>query len=195
MNALIETAKTSVGVKNGANAARFEMSMLIEDYLIKKEQEARIIEILKTLCIQVPNSEKLLSIKGIGILTVASFFGEVGDIRRFESPKQIQKLAGLAIANDDSGKHRGKAGISKRGRKLLRYTLFQAVISLLMHSPEFRYLHHYYTTRSNNPLKGKQSKIALCCKLIRVFYAILTKGVEYDSEKLLYDIVRPELAA
>ena len=77
----------------------------------------------------------MLSIKGIGILTVASFFGEVGDIRRFESPKQIQKLAGLAIANDDSGKHRGKAGISKRGRKLLRYTLFQAVISLLMHSP------------------------------------------------------------
>ena len=50
------------------------MSMLIEDYLIKKEQEARIIEILKTLCIQVPNSEKLLSIKGIGILTVASFY-------------------------------------------------------------------------------------------------------------------------
>ena len=35
-------------------------------------------------------------------MTVASFFGEVGDIRRFESPKQIQKLAGLAIANDDS---------------------------------------------------------------------------------------------
>ena len=194
-NVLIETAKTSVGVKNGTNAARLEMSMLIEDYLIKKEQEARIIEILETLCIQVPNSEKLLSIKGIGILTVASFFGEVGDIRRFNSPKQIQKLAGLAIANNESGKHRGKAGISKRGRKLLRCILFQAITSLVLHSPEFRYLHHYYTTRVNNPLKGKQSKVALCCKLIRVFYAILTKGVEYDSEKLMSDIVRPELAA
>ena len=194
-NVLIETAKTSVGVKNGTNAARFEMSMLIEDYLIKKEQEARSIEILETLCIQVPNSEKLLSIKGIGILTVASFFGEVGDIRRFNSPKQIQKLAGLAIANNESGKHRGKAGISKRGRKLLRCILFQAITSLVLHSPEFRYLHHYYTTRVNNPLKGKQSKVALCCKLIRVFYAILTKGVEYDSEKLMSDIIRPELAA
>ena len=194
-NALVETARTSVGVKNGTNAARFEMSMLIEDYLIKKEQEARIIEVLETLCIQVPNSEKLLSIKGIGILTVASFFGEVGDIRRFNSPKQIQKLAGLAIANNESGKHRGKAGISKRGRKLLRCILFQAVTSLVLHSPEFRHLHRYYTTRSNNPLKGKQSKVALCCKLIRVFYAILTKGVEYDSEKLMSDIVRPELSA
>lgn len=194
-NALVETAKTSVGVKQGANAARLEISMLITDYLIKKEQEARIIEILETLCIQIPNSEKLLSIKGIGILTVASFFAEVGDIRRFKSPKQIQKLAGMAITENSSGKYKGKSGISKRGRKLLRYTLFQAVISLIMHSPEFRYLHHYYTTRANNPLKGKQSKVALCCKLIRVFYAILTKGVEYDSQKLLSDIVRPESAA
>lgn len=194
-NLLVETAKTSVGIKQGANAAQLELSMLMEDYLTKKEQETKIVEMLETLCIQVPSSEKLLSIKGIGILTVASFFAEVGDIRRFESPKQIQKLAGLAITENSSGKHKGKSGISKRGRKLLRYALFQAVKSLILHTREFRYLHHYYTTRVNNPLKGKQSKVALCCKLIRVFYAILTKGVEYDSEKLLTDIVRPELAA
>ena len=40
-NALIETAKTSVGVKNGTNAARFEMSMLIEDYLRTQGQIAK----------------------------------------------------------------------------------------------------------------------------------------------------------
>ena len=194
-NLLMETAKTSVGVKHGANAARLEMTMLIEDFLKKKEQETRIIEILETLCIQVPNSKKLLDIKGIGILTVASFFGEVGDIRRFQSPKQIQKLAGMAITENSSGKYKGRSSISKRGRKRLRYTLFQAIMSLIIHSPEFRQLHHYYTTRVSNPLKGKQSKIALCCKLIRVFYAILTKGVEYNSKKLLSDIVRPTLAA
>lgn len=194
-NLLVETAKTSVGIKHGSNTARLELSMLIEDYLIKKEQETKIVEILETLCIQVPNSEKLLRIKGIGVLTVASFFAEVGDIRRFESPKQIQKLAGLAITENSSGKYKGKSSISKRGRKLLRYILFQAVKSLILHASEFRYLHHYYTTRVNNPLKGKQSKVALCCKLIRVFYALLTKGVEYDGEKLLTDIVRPEIAA
>ena len=47
-NALIETAKTSVGVKNGANAARFEMSMLIEDYLLKRNRKQGLAEILKT---------------------------------------------------------------------------------------------------------------------------------------------------
>lgn len=190
---LVETAEKSVGVKHGTNAARCEISMLIEDFLKKKEQEQSVIEILETLCIQVPNAEKLLNIKGVGILTVASFLGEVGDIRRFESPKQIQKLAGLAITENSSGKQKGQSCISRRGRKLLRYTLFQAVMSMIMHLPEFRELHQYYTTRPNNPLKGKQSKVALCCKVIRVFFVILTKGVEYDSDKLMKDIVRPEL--
>ena len=37
-NLLVETAKSSVGVKHGASAARCEISMLIEDYLRKKEQ-------------------------------------------------------------------------------------------------------------------------------------------------------------
>lgn len=192
---LVEAASNSIGVKQGAAAARFEILMLIEDYLRKKEQEQRVIEILETLCIQVPNAEKLLNIKGVGILTVASFFGEVGDVRRFESPKQIQKLAGLAITENSSGKYKGRSCISRRGRKQLRYTLFQAVMSMIMHLPEFKELHRYYTTRDKNPLKGKQSKVALCCKVIRIFYALLKKGVEYDSQKLMKDIVRPELMA
>ena len=38
-----------------------------------------------------------------------------------------------------------------------------------------------------------QSVIAVACKLIRIFYTILTKGVDYDSQKMLNDIVRPEI--
>ena len=37
-----------------------------------------------------------------------------------------------------------------------------------------------------------QSVIAVACKVLRVFYAILTKGVDYDGEKMLGDIRRPE---
>ena len=49
--------------------------------------------------------------------------------------------------------------------------------------------------RANNPLKKKQSVIAISCKLIRVFYAILANGVTYDSQKLLSDIHRqPQVA-
>ena len=64
--------------------------------------------------------EKLLAIKGVGIITIAGFIAEVGDIRRFDSPKQIQKYAGLELVENSSGKHKGRSRISKRGRRKLR---------------------------------------------------------------------------
>ena len=51
-------------------------------------------------------------------------------------------------------------------------------------------MHKYYTTRKENPLKKKRSLIALCGKLIRVAYALITKDVEYNSDKMMEDIKR-----
>ena len=53
----------------------------------------------------------------------------------------------------------------------------------------------YYQTRDKNPLKKMQSVVVIACKVLRVFYAILTKGVEYDGEKMLRDIRRPGMSA
>ena len=96
-----------------------------------------------------------------------------------------------AIKENSSGKYKGQTGISKRGRKRLRTVLFQATMPLVSRNEEFKEIHKYYTTRSINPLKKKQSLITISCKLIRVFYAILTKGIGYDAQKMMRDIKRP----
>ena len=44
-----------------------------------------------------------------------------------------------------------------------------------------------------NPLKKMQSLMVIACKVIRVFYAILTKGVVYNPAKMLEDIKRPSV--
>ena len=85
--------------------------------------------------------------------------------------------------------------ISYRGRKRLRYVLFEAALSLVARNPEFRKIYEYYRTRENHPLKKMQSLVAVACKVIRVFYVMLTKGVDYDPEKMMRDIRRPELQA
>lgn len=151
-------------------------------------------EQMESTCKKVPGSEQMLAIKGIGLITVAGFLAEIGDIGRFESPKQIQKLAGLSLRENSSGKHKGQTTISKRGRSRLRAILFNAMIPMISINPEFKELHRYYTTRKENPLKKKQSVVALSCKLIRIFYAILVKGIEYDGEKMLSDIHRNQAA-
>ena len=124
--------------------------------------------------------------------TVSGFIAEVGEISRFTNAKQLQKLAGLAIVENSSGKYKGKSRISKRGRKRLRYLLFEAALSLTATNPEFREIHRYYTSRKENPLKKIQSLMVLSNKLIRVFYTMLRSGADYDPEKLLSDIRRPE---
>ena len=58
----------------------------------------------------------------------------------------------------------------------------------MSHADEFKQLHEYYTTRSNNPLKKMQSLVVIACKILRVIYTILKTGTTYDSQKLLKDI-------
>lgn len=189
---LYETARRSIGHDQGMSAAKLEMALLLEDYEAKAKQLAFVMAALESTVQEIPEAEKLLAIKGIGIISVAGFLAEVGDLRRFESPKQIQKLAGLSLRENSSGKHKGQTTISRRGRDKLRQVLFNAVIPLLAKNEEFRSLHQYFTTRTVNPLKKKQSAVALCGKLIRVFYAIMVHGVEYDGKKMLSDIRRNE---
>ena len=110
---------------------------------------------------------------------------------RFDDAKEIQKLGGMSLVACSSGKHRGETRISHRGRKRLRYWLFQAARSAVAHTEEFKQLHKYYTTRDENPLKGMQSLMAVAGKILRVIYAIMNTGRPYDKDKLLADIRRP----
>ena len=64
------------------------------------------------------------------------------------------------------------------------------MIPLLAGNKEFRAVYDYYVTRVKNPLKRRQAMVAVSCKLIRVFYAVLTKGVDYDRFKMMSDIRR-----
>ena len=190
---LIEAAQESVGLQGG-EAARFRIWVLISDYRRKQEQLERVDEILQKKVMLVPNVEKLLAIKGVGFSSVAGFIAEVGDIGRFTDPKQIQKLAGLEITKLSSGKRKGKPGISKRGRRRLRRVMYETARALMIWDPAFGDLFLYYRNRMCHPLGSMQAKIAVECKAIRVFYAILKHGCDYDPKKLQKDIIRPATA-
>ncbi|ADD03128.1 transposase IS116/IS110/IS902 family protein [Thermoanaerobacter italicus Ab9] len=190
---LLDAAKKSIGKNQGIKMAEYELKSILEQYELFTKQLEEVGKEIEELVMQVPGVSEMLKIKGIGINTVAGFISEVGDIERYEHPKQIQKLAGLNLVENSSGKHKGETVISKRGRRRLRSILFKAIMPIVAKNKEFQELHKYYTTRAQNPLKKKQSLIALCCKIIRIFYVILRKGVKYDPVKMLKDIKRPTL--
>ena len=185
---LVKAASRSVGRTSGKVASEASLQNLLAEYDLYCQQYDKQEQLMQELLMQVPNADKLLDIKGVGLITAATFVGEVGDISRFQDPRQIQKLAGLNLVENSSGKHKGKTTISRRGRRRLRHSLFFSMIAMLGKNQEFRLLHQRNLMRENNPLNKMQSIIALCGKLIRVFFAILTKGVDYSPEKMLGDM-------
>ena len=186
--ALVKAASRSVGRTSGKVASEASLQNLLAEYDLYCQQYDKLEQLMQELLMQVPNADKLLDIKGVGLTTATTFVSEVGDISRFQDPRQIQKLAGLNLVENSSGKHKGKTTISRRGRKRLRHSLFFSMIAMLGKNQEFRLLHQRNLMRENNPLNKMQSIIALCGKLIRVFFAILTKGVDYSPEKMLRDM-------
>lgn len=163
-----------------------------------KWDPAKLAEIENSLqrkCREIPYAENILEIKGIGETILSGIMAEMGDISRFDDAKEIQKLSGLGHVACSSGKHKGETRISHRGRKRLRYWLFQAAKSVVSHSEEFKMLHIYYTTRQSNPLKKMQSLIVIACKILRIIFTILKTGRKYDPVRMQKDIKHPDLPA
>lgn len=191
---LVAAAEHSIGL-DGDYAVRLDLWQLFEEYDLVTSQLAKVTDAIEDLLAEIPEAGRIMEIKGVGVVVAAGLLAEIGDFKRFSSPKQIQKLAGLAIVENSSGKRKGRSGISRRGRKRLRKVLFLAAIALVGHNDEFRQLHQYYTTRKDNPLKKMQSLMAVAAKLIRVVFGIIRTGKCYDPAKMLCDIRRVEHAA
>jgi transposase len=185
---LLDAARQSIGIKEGRSLARLKLQTLLAQYSLIKEQLEMVWGEIEEILKQIPGVDEMISIKGVAKITVAGFFAEIGDLQNYESPEQIIKLAGLNLKLATSGKWKGKTIITKRGRPKLRSLLFKVVLPLIAQNHAFKALHQYFTTRNVNPLKKKQSMIALCCKLIRVLFTVGKKRIAFSPEKMLKDI-------
>ncbi|MGV2941861.1 IS110 family transposase [Mesobacillus sp. LC4] len=185
---LKRAATESIGLRQGAAMAKLELTTLLDKYDLIQMKFEELDSKIDNLIEHIPGVQQMLAIKGVGRDTVAGFFAEVGDLQDYSHPRQIIKLAGLSLKENTSGKHKGQTKITKRGRKKLRALLFRVCMIMVAKNQAFKALHTYYTQRPDNPLKKMQSLIALCNKLIRIFFAIGKKQFEFSEERMLKDI-------
>ena len=117
---LVDAAKESIGVDYGEEAARLKLRLLLEELELLEKQTKELEEQMEAALQKTDYAEFLLSIKGIGIVTLAACLGELGDPTRFDNPRQMSRMAGYNLVEDSSGKNKAGPKISKRGRKNLR---------------------------------------------------------------------------
>lgn len=152
--------------------------------------EAEMAEALKKTEI----SEYLLSITGMGVVSLATCLGELGDPLRFEDARQMSRLAGYNLIEDSSGKTRVTC-ISKRGRKNLRSVLYQISLTMVATNKEMRQLYDYLKTRENNPLKKMQALVVISKKVLTLIFTLSKKKSYYEPELVFGSYRKSQLQA
>jgi len=185
---LVEVAQSSIGLTEGLVMARIEIATLLSQYQLMQAQLDELTAQLIELAKQMTDYAYLASVPGIGDVTIVELLSEVGSLTQYEHPRQLIKLAGLTLRENSSGQHKGQKRISKRGRRRLRALLFRVMMPLIRHNEAFKKLHEYYTTRTVNPLRKKQSMVVLCGKLLKILHALCKKKVQFDEQQMMKDL-------
>lgn len=192
---LVETARGSIGVDYGEYAARFKIQQMMEELelLIRQleEVEREMAETLKKTEV----SEYLLSIQGMGVVSLATCLGELGDPLRFEDARQMNRMAGYNLIEDSSGTNRSGTCISKRGRKNLRCVLYQIAVTMVATNKEMRRLYDYLKTREKNPLKKMQALVVISKKVLTLIFTLSKKKEYYDPELVFGEYRKSQLQA
>jgi transposase len=166
---LFESAQASVGINEGQESIVEEIGHLVDK--IKRENDFidRVECQMRVHLEQIPYSRYLLSLPGVGLITVAGLIGEVGDFRQYRTVAEITKLAGLDLFEVSSGKHKGRRRISKRGRPLMRKLLYFAAINAVKSTGT---MHQPYTQMLARGMPKIKALVAISRKLLRVMYAL-----------------------
>ena len=123
----------------------------------------------------------LKTIPGVATKLASRFIGEIGNIDRFPSEKQLAVYCGVACVDNNSGKVT-KARAVYKANKICKQTLINMAGCSIRFSPQCK---AYYLKKRT---EGKSHNHALRClarQLIRVIYKMLTEDREYIIRKEL----------
>lgn len=118
---------------------RFELEahrLVFNDYLAEIEHlndrvrdlETRLAD-LATRCERAQMVHALQAVRGVKVLTAVSLVAELGDLRRFPTPKKLMSYLGLVPSEHSSGSRVQRGGITKTGNAHIRRLLVEAAWS------------------------------------------------------------------
>ncbi len=113
----------------------------------------------------------LLQLPGIGILTAMTILSAIGEIGRFPSSKHLVGYAGLGARVHFSGNTNKTGGITKQGRRELRYAMIEAAWNAIKYSPFWKQRYEQLARRMDE----QKAATAIARKLLVVIWNLLTR--------------------
>jgi transposase len=126
---------------------------------------------MTTLCAAFPQTEVLTSIHGIGLFSALLIVGEIGEVDRFRTAKQVGAYAGLTSRVHQSGDHCYRGPISRQGSPWLRWVLVEAAMKVTREDAALR---NFYT-RVRKRSSAKIARVACARKLAEICWKRLRR--------------------
>ncbi|HVI05385.1 MAG TPA: IS110 family transposase [Sphingomicrobium sp.] len=119
-----------------------EYTRAIEDAGIRLERLTKQIAEVVPMWSMAPVVLAYQAMRGVAFVTAVTFVAEIGDIRRFENPRQLMAYLGLVPSESSTGERVKRAGITKAGNARARRVLvggawtyrFPARVSTTIHT-------------------------------------------------------------
>jgi len=123
----------------------------------------------------------LKTIPGVATKLASRFIGEIGDINRFPSEKQLAVYCGIACVDNNSGKIT-KARVVYKANKICKQTLITMAGCSIRFSLQCK---DYYLKKRTEGKSHNHTLRCLARQLIKVIYRMLTEDREYIVRKEL----------
>jgi transposase len=167
---------------------QFQLSLEMENLVYIKKQIERISQEVRKLSHQKPWTEGmtyLIQLPGFGVITAMTVLAAIGEIERFATPKKLTSYSGLTPGLEQSGtRYRGK-GITKEGRRELRWALVEAAQMAVKSDPVLKMRFQALQRRMHR----NQAIVAIARHLLEVVWYVLTRRQPYrhfSHERIAY---------
>lgn len=148
--------------------------------LIDKQLAAldkKILDHIQSDAVLAEKIQKIITIKGVGTLVAATIVAETNGFELFENSRQLVSYSGYDAVENQSGTHRGKTRISKKGNAHIRRILFMPAFSVVTQKVAV-FLSLYERTYERHKIKMK-SYTAVQKKLLVLIYTLWKKEEKF----------------
>jgi transposase len=127
----------------------------------------------------------LMQLPGFGVITGMTVLAAIGDIHRFPDARHLASYSGLTGGLDQSGTKLVQKGITKEGRKELRWALVEVAQRAVKSDPHWKRKFQEMEKRMHR----NQAIVAIARQLLELVWYVLTRRQPYrhfSQERIAY---------
>ena len=167
---------------------QFQLELEMENRAYIEKQIQRMSRQVTKMCHQKPWAQDmtyLMQLPGFGVITAMTVLAAIGEIQRFASARHLASYSGLTGGLEQSGTKLVSKGITKEGRKELRWAMVEVAQRAVKSDP-------LWTRRFQEMQKRmhrNQAIVAVARRLLELVWYVLTRRQPYryfSHERIAY---------